>query len=85
MRHRIRTSIDDEIGILRADVEKTSTYHGTGVGLWVIQWCVDSLGGKLSVAENSPQGNVATVVLPRMPGPNVSSPTVFTGVVSRIY
>lgn len=55
----------EEIDVLAESVETTSTYHGSGVGLWVIQWCVDSLGGTLSFAENEPRGNVVTISLPR--------------------
>ena len=54
-----------EIDVLKDDVETTSTYHGTGVGLWVMQWCVDSLGGELRFAEQSPRGNVVEISLPK--------------------
>ncbi|MFW5937892.1 MAG: ATP-binding protein, partial [Halanaeroarchaeum sp.] len=43
---------DTETEVLREDVETSSTFHGTGVGLWVMQWCVESLGGELSFEEN---------------------------------
>jgi len=55
---------DVETAVLNEDVETTSTYHGAGVGLWVMQWCVDSLGGELSFSENSPRGNVVSISLP---------------------
>jgi PAS domain S-box-containing protein len=53
-----------EIDVLETDVEASSTYHGSGVGLWVMQWCVDSLGGELSFAENTPRGNLVSIALP---------------------
>ncbi|MFD1567854.1 ATP-binding protein [Halolamina litorea] len=56
---------ESEIRVLEADVESSSTYHGSGVGLWIIQWCVDSLGGELRFGENEPRGNVLDVFLPR--------------------
>ncbi len=56
---------DHEIDVLNEDVETSSTYHGTGVGLWVMQWCVDSLGGELSFSENDPRGNVVSIALPK--------------------
>jgi len=56
---------DVEIDVLNEEVATSSTYHGTGVGLWVIQWCVDSLGGELSFSENAPRGNVVSISLPR--------------------
>ncbi|SFR69248.1 PAS domain-containing sensor histidine kinase [Halogeometricum limi] len=55
---------DTEIDVLRDDVEASSTYHGSGVGLWVMQWCADSLGGALRFEENSPRGNVVSICLP---------------------
>ncbi|GAB7008280.1 PAS domain-containing sensor histidine kinase [Halorubrum trueperi] len=58
-----------EIEVLREDVETSSTFHGTGVGLWVMQWCVESLGGELSFGENDPRGNVVSVSLPKAAEP----------------
>lgn len=55
---------DVEIDVLDTSVTTNSTYHGSGVGLWVMQWCVDSLGGELQFAENTPRGNVVSFVLP---------------------
>lgn len=54
-----------EIDVLRDDVAASTTYHGSGIGLWVMQWCVDSLGGELVFEENSPRGNVVRFLLPR--------------------
>ncbi|SIR59701.1 PAS domain-containing sensor histidine kinase [Natronorubrum thiooxidans] len=56
---------DVEIDVLKDDVTTSSTYHGSGVGLWVMQWCVDSLGGELSFETNPPRGNVVQFSLPR--------------------
>ena len=60
---------ETEIDVLREDVETSSTFHGTGVGLWVMQWCVESLGGELSFEENEPRGNVVSIALPKAAGP----------------
>jgi PAS domain S-box-containing protein len=57
---------DAEIDVLNEDVETSSTYHGSGVGLWVMQWCISSLGGELGFEENTPRGNVVTMSLPRI-------------------
>lgn len=54
-----------EIDVLKDDAMASTTYHGSGVGLWVMQWCVDSLGGELIFEENSPQGNVVRFLLPQ--------------------
>lgn len=55
---------DVEIDVLNEDVEASSTYHGSGLGLWVMQWCVDSHGGELIFDKNSPRGNVVRFLLP---------------------
>jgi len=57
---------DVETDVLDETVAASSTYHGTGVGLWVMQWCVNSLGGELSFTENDPRGNVVEIALPRV-------------------
>lgn len=57
---------DVETDVLDETVAASSTYHGAGVGLWVIQWCVNSLGGELSFRENDPCGNVVEIALPRV-------------------
>lgn len=58
-----------EIDVLDLEVEKSSTYHGSGVGLWVMQWCVDALGGELVFEENEPRGNVVRLLLPQSEAP----------------
>ena len=55
-----------ETDVLDETVAASSTYHGTGVGLWVMQWCVNSLGGELSFTETGPRGNVVEITLPRV-------------------
>ena len=41
---------------------ETSLEHGGGIGLWIVQWCVTSLGGHWSV--NTDDGTTVTVRLP---------------------
>ncbi len=53
-----------ETNVLNERVETSSTYHGTGVGLWVMQWCVSSLGGELTF-EGGDRGNVVSIALPQ--------------------
>ena len=57
---------DVEIEVLDEATETTGTYHGSGVGLYVMQWCVDSLGGVLRFESNEPRGNVVSMILPRV-------------------
>lgn len=55
---------DIETDVLDNKTAGSSTYHGSGVGLWVMKWCVDSLGGNLSFSENAPRGNVVEISIP---------------------
>ncbi|MFC7071524.1 PAS domain S-box protein [Halovenus rubra] len=43
--------------------EVSSTSHGTGVGLFVMKWCIESLGGELEFERCDP-GNVVRLYLP---------------------
>jgi PAS domain S-box-containing protein len=38
--------------------------HGSSIGLWLVNWGVDRLGGRLTFADNDPRGTVATVEVP---------------------
>lgn len=42
----------------------TSTFHSTGLGLWLVHWVVNRSGGSLGFDRNRPRGNVVTVELP---------------------
>ncbi|MDS0474054.1 PAS domain-containing sensor histidine kinase [Natrinema sp. 1APR25-10V2] len=55
---------DVETTVLKEPVTASTTYHGSGIGLWVMQWCVDALGGELVFEENDPRGNVVRFLLP---------------------
>ena len=52
---------DIEIDSIRAG-DETALQHGTGIGLWLVQWCVTTLNGTLTFEYDD--GNVITVVLP---------------------
>ncbi|QLG48714.1 ATP-binding protein [Natrinema halophilum] len=56
---------DIETDVLDTEADVHSTYHGSGVGLWVMKWCVDSLGGQLTFEENTPRGNIVRISLPK--------------------
>jgi nitrogen-specific signal transduction histidine kinase len=56
---------EGELAPLDAGTE-TQLEHATGIGLWVVQWSVDSLGGTLSFDTDC--GTVVTVRLPDGPG-----------------
>ncbi|GGL37036.1 hypothetical protein GCM10009037_20670 [Halarchaeum grantii] len=42
--------------------------HGSGLGLWVMQWACARSGGELSKSERDPRGTVVTLTLPRTMG-----------------
>jgi PAS domain S-box-containing protein len=42
----------------------SQTSHGQGTGLFVMNWCAESLGGKLEVLERDGRGNVVQFTLP---------------------
>lgn len=42
---------------------ETQLEHGSGIGLWFVNWAVTQLGGDLSFRENEPTGSVVTVRL----------------------
>lgn len=48
--------------ILEEETE-TQLSHGSGLGLWIVQWGVRQLGGELQFTEREPTGTVATVLL----------------------
>lgn len=61
--------IDDaELDVLFRPEVRTSTLHGSGVGLFVMRWCVESLGGEIGV-ERHARGNVVRFYFPPKPVP----------------
>jgi len=48
-----------------ADGRETALEHGSGLGLWLTYWVVDSSGGRLQFDDNDPRGSVVTIDLPR--------------------
>ena len=47
----------------------TSTSHGTGVGLFVVKWCIESLGGEIRLERNEQRGNTVVFYLPPKESP----------------
>ena len=43
---------------------ETPLQHGSGIGLWLVNWAVGILGGTVEFAENHPAGSVVTVRVP---------------------
>jgi len=42
--------------------------HGSGLGLWAVQWGLTHMGGTLSIADTEPRGTTATVTVPAVDG-----------------
>jgi signal transduction histidine kinase len=57
---------EQEIEVLESGTE-TPLKHGSGIGLWVINWTVRELGGELAFPERGPDGSTVAVRLPTTP------------------
>ena len=64
------TVADDGPGIDPAEYDvldrgtETPLRHGSGIGLWIVKWGVDHLGGRISFDERDTGGTVVTVSVP---------------------
>jgi PAS domain S-box-containing protein len=54
-----------ERNVLVDETEQTPLYHGSGLGLWLVNLIVTRSGGTITVEENSPAGNVVRIELSR--------------------
>jgi PAS domain S-box-containing protein len=50
--------------VLLGDEERTPTYHGSGLGLWLVNVIAARSGGYVQFEGNEPHGNVVTIALP---------------------
>ncbi|MGQ4556465.1 ATP-binding protein [Halobellus sp. GM3] len=55
---------DAEIESVFTRSNVTTTSHGSGVGLFVMKWCIESLGGELTFKRNDSGGNTVYFYLP---------------------
>jgi PAS domain S-box-containing protein len=55
----------DELAYVRGEREPTQVEHSSGIGLWMINWIVTTLGGELRFEDNDPRGTVVRVTVPR--------------------
>jgi PAS domain S-box-containing protein len=54
-----------EAAVLEGDHEMTNIYHSSGLGLWLVYWCVELSNGTITVVSEDGRGNRITVSLPR--------------------
>lgn len=54
---------DAELAVLKHDTE-TPLHHGSGIGLWLVNWIVNNLGGSLQFNRRDDRGTVAIISLP---------------------
>jgi signal transduction histidine kinase len=52
-----------ELSVLSGGTE-SALHHGSGLGLWIIKWGTDLLGGSVRFSENKASGTVVTISLP---------------------
>jgi len=55
---------DEEIAALSDDADTSQLSHGSGLGLWLVDWLATSLGGEVTFEDNDPRGSVVTLRLP---------------------
>jgi len=60
---------DTEFDSLFNQEAVTPTFHGSGVGLFVIKWCIESLGGEVRVERRDQRGNAVVFYLPPSESP----------------
>lgn len=54
---------EPERRVLQSGTE-TDLQHSSGVGLWIVHWCIDELGGDIQFAAGKPTGTVVTLEIP---------------------
>ncbi|WP_338740113.1 PAS domain-containing sensor histidine kinase [Haloplanus salilacus] len=55
--------------------EETPLQHSLGIGLWMMNWVVTTLGGELTISDNDPRGSVLTFQLPSVDQSVVANPS----------
>ncbi|WP_077152342.1 sensor histidine kinase [Halorubrum tropicale] len=58
---------DKEWSVIVGNGEITQLEHGTGLGLWLVKWLVDTYGGDLEYSDNELGGSTVTISLRKAP------------------
>ncbi len=54
---------EEEVNVLTREYEIEPLYHGSGLGLWLVNWIVKLSGGTLAFEENEPHGSIIRIKL----------------------
>jgi len=54
---------ESEYDVLQRGTE-TPLQHGSGIGLWIVKWAIDHIGGDVSFSARDPRGTNVTVSVP---------------------
>ncbi|QLG29878.1 PAS domain S-box protein (plasmid) [Halorarum halophilum] len=54
---------EQELQVMQSGSETPLT-HGSGIGLWLIYWVIDSLGGEVTVQSDTSGGTLITMIVP---------------------
>lgn len=57
-----------ELEVIGSGTE-TALKHGSGIGLWIIRWGTDIVGGRVEFVEHQPRGCVVTIDIPVLSHP----------------
>lgn len=57
---------DEELKVLTGEREIEPLYHGSGLGLWLVNWIVRRADGTLEFEANDPRGSIVTIKLQRV-------------------
>ncbi|MBP1923587.1 PAS domain S-box-containing protein [Halorubrum alkaliphilum] len=58
---------DHEVNAIESGRE-TALEHGSGLGMWVVEWGADALGADVEYVDRDPRGTLVTVRIPIEPG-----------------
>ncbi|MFA9518702.1 PAS domain-containing protein, partial [Halopenitus sp. H-Gu1] len=56
---------EEEVNVLTREYDVEPLYHGSGLGLWLVNWIVRQADGTLTFKENDPRGSIVMIELQR--------------------
>lgn len=56
---------EEERGVLTGEMEIGPLFHGSGMGLWMVNWIVSRANGSLKFSSRDPSGSLVTIELPK--------------------